>query len=55
MERLHIYPLDDIIEHTTYSENCICNPNVMITNESMLIIHYAMDCRHDIEKAQSDK
>ena len=40
---IHIYPINDVIEHNTDSEECLCNPDIDV--EHGLVIHTAIDGR----------
>jgi len=49
----HVYPVNDLIEHTTDTNDadcCICGPTIDVENE--LIIHAAMDRRECFEKKE---
>jgi len=39
----HIYPINDVIEHNTDSNECLCNPEIDVENG--LVIHTAIDGR----------
>ena len=49
MERYHVLPNNDIIEHVE-SEDCSCNPRVEFHGDRQLIIHNAMDRREVFEQ-----
>lgn len=47
---IHIYPIDDWIEHDTESTDCLCEPEVVYADEEgplddILVIHNAVDGR----------
>lgn len=44
---LHIYPINDLIDHNTDSCECACNPTIDVENG--LIIHDSLDRREVFE------
>lgn len=49
MEELNIYPEDDIHEHE--GANCICEPYLEMVGDCLVIIHRALDGRHQLQEA----
>lgn len=56
-EWIHVFPLDDIVEHITGPNNmefdpprCICGPSYDVENQ--IVIHTAMDRRECFEGEQ---
>ena len=49
MERYHVLPNNDIIEHVE-SEDCPCAPRVEIHGDGVVIVHNAMDRREVFEQ-----
>lgn len=51
MEKIHVYPLNDLIEHETVSDECMCNPQLIydLDNDSCIIVHTSMDRRECFE------
>lgn len=45
---IHIYPLNDLIEHDLESRCCACNPTIY--EDAKMVIHSAMDRREVFEK-----
>lgn len=46
--RVHIYPINDTMEHDTASQNCLCMPDVKVRDDgAVLIIHHAQDGRNE--------
>lgn len=41
----HIFPLNDVREHTLVGINCICLPEVVIDGSGRRVIHNAFDYR----------
>jgi len=50
---IHVYPLNDLIEHNTESNECACDPQIDV--ENMLVIHSAMDRRELFEQKEKDQ
>jgi len=48
--RIHICPVNDLREHNTNSEYCICAPSVIEFNGSVMVIHNAFDGREFFER-----
>jgi hypothetical protein len=49
---IHVYPLDDIEEHYIIGTTCKCQPNVIIENDSeIIVVHNSFDGREGIEWA----
>ena len=49
---LHIFPLNDLGEHDTESETCICEPKIeFLSNGDGLVIHNSFDGREALEMA----
>ena len=48
MDWIHIYPLNDLIEHHTEGTECSCNPEIDF--DCKLVIHAAMDRREVFEQ-----
>jgi len=60
MEWQHIYPANDLIEHSTDKDGtddfiCECNPDVEIVDNGGIIIHSAMDRREVFEDLTTPK
>lgn len=54
MNRLHVHPLGDLVQHDLDSEDCVCGPTVrpvMHDDGSIgwLILHHALDGREKTE------
>lgn len=55
MTTIHTYPLNDVVEHTTDSDDCICGPTVEPIkcddgSVAWQIIHHSLDGRELREK-----
>ena len=60
MSTVHVYPLNDIIEHDTESDDCACGPTVEPVehdNGSMgwLLTHHSLDGREKTEPKDADR
>lgn len=43
---IHVYPLDDLVEHNTNDpESCICGPTLEPVDGGTLIRHHSLDGR----------
>ena len=42
---VHVYPLNDLIDHDTESTMCICGPRVDFTLAEVLVVHHSLDGR----------
>jgi hypothetical protein len=51
-DTIHVYPLNDIIEHKTDDIDCICLPTVKEVEGGTIIVHNSFDGREDVEKQQ---
>lgn len=54
MTTVHVYPVNDLIEHNTYSDECVCGPTVEPVERKdgsygWLIIHHSLDGRENHE------
>lgn len=50
MNTVHAYPLNDLVEHETESENCVCGPAVLPIkhddgSSGWIILHHSLDGR----------
>lgn len=53
---VHVIPVDDIVKHRTYGEDCICGPAVEAVfrddgSNGWLITHHSLDGREFHESA----
>lgn len=48
----HVYPLGDIIQHDTETDNCVCQPKIEFINGEKLVIHNSFDEREIFEDIQ---
>lgn len=51
MSRVHVLPLNDLIDHET-SEDCVCGPEVELVSavdDGWLISHHSLDGREERE------
>lgn len=47
---VHVYPIDDMKEHKLDGMDCECDPNVIIEqNSDIIIVHNSFDGREGIE------
>ena len=44
-EDLHVFPLDDLLPHSTESTECMCDPEIEVCGGKLIIIHNAYDGR----------
>jgi hypothetical protein len=51
-ERIHVYPIDDLFEHTM-SIDCDCEPRVEQYDDCTIIIHKAYDLREVLENIEA--
>lgn len=54
-DRLHVYPLGDLIVHDTQSDDCVCGPGMRPVRRddgtiAWIITHYSLDGREAKEK-----
>ncbi len=47
MTRMHVLPINDVLEHDEYGEECLCSP---IVTEDDLVIHNSFDGREHFEE-----
>lgn len=48
-DTVHVYPADDLKEHTTEGKNCWCNP---IVDDEGVVVHNSMDGREKYETGE---
>jgi len=48
---IHVYPLNDLREHTTDGPGCPCEPRVEINGAVLIYIHNSWDHREIVEQA----
>ena len=49
---IHIYPINDLIEHDTESIECACNPSIDVVNG--IVIHDSIDRREVFEQRNKE-
>lgn len=49
--KIHVYPIDDVLDHNTESDCCGCKPRI----EDGVVIHHAYDQREVIEQLEAEK
>ncbi len=55
MSQWHTFPINDLIEHNTESEDCPCNPEIKLVedrdgNLNTLVVHNSLDRREVFEE-----
>jgi hypothetical protein len=57
---VHVYPINDLIEHELHSIECVCGPDVYFvddetgeTLDDALVVHHSLDGRELLEEATS--
>ena len=51
MNRVHVQPVNDLIEHED-TEDCVCGPDVELVEGGAVITHHSLDGRELRESAQ---
>lgn len=48
---IHVYPVDDLMEHDTTNtgSTCRCEPEIMVENGEIIVIHNSFDGREGME------
>jgi hypothetical protein len=46
---IHVYPIEDLMEHTTDSADCPCDPRVEVDGARLIVIHNSYDGRESRE------
>ena len=46
---VHVFPIDDLLEHNTDSGECMCDPEVIVEGGSLIYVHNSYDGREDRE------
>jgi hypothetical protein len=49
---IHVYPVDDLIEHDRESDECICGPDFEWIEGTKLVVHQALDGREFAERGE---
>lgn len=47
MNRVHVHPINDSIEHDLESDDCVCGPSVEFVPGGMVVTHHSLDGRED--------
>jgi len=50
MSRVHVLPIDDLIEHEA-TEDCPCGPDTEFVSGGAVITHHSLDGREALEPA----
>jgi hypothetical protein len=50
MVNVHVYPLDDQIDHEREGDECPCGPKVLFEPSGQVIVHHSLDGR-ELEEA----
>lgn len=50
----HVYPINDLIEHNTDSDDCICGPRIDVVKRkdgscAYIVVHHSLDGREKNE------
>lgn len=45
MNRVHVIPCNDLIEHTNEDDDCVCGPDVEFVSGGAVIVHHSLDGR----------
>jgi hypothetical protein len=53
-EDVHVVPLNDLLEHSTDSAECMCDPKVLVDGAVLIYVHNSYDGREDREPACED-
>lgn len=48
-ERVHVYPIDDLVEHDTDGDDCVCGPDTEFVDGGAVITHHSLDGREQHE------
>lgn len=49
-QTIHTVPVNDLIEHNTYSDDCPCGPDVhYVDNGGKCVVHHSLDGREHSE------
>ena len=48
-EDLHVYPINDLLEHDTDGEVCLCDPAIEVRGGKLIYIHNSFDGREESE------
>lgn len=59
MEPIHVVPIDDLIEHDSSGDDCICGPEIIPVERDdgsfgYLVSHYSLDGRELYEEGGDD-
>jgi hypothetical protein len=54
MTTVHVIPTDDLIEHETDGDDCVCGPTIEMTEGGWLVTHHSLDGRERGEPPQRD-
>lgn len=49
VEDLHVFPVDDLLPHSTDSKECMCDPEIIVEGGVLVVIHNSYDGREDKE------
>lgn len=51
MSTIHVYPLNDLVEHDTESDDCVCGPECEFVEGGVVVSHHSLDGRELTEAA----
>jgi hypothetical protein len=56
MSTVHTIPINDIIEHDTNSDECVCGPDIIyVENGGKQVIHHSLDGREFRETKEREE
>lgn len=56
MTTIHVEPINDVIEHNTASDDCVCGPDIeYLENGGKLVTHHSLDGRENTEPRKQEK
>ena len=44
-EDLHVFPINDLLQHSTEGTECMCDPKIEVHGAKLIIIHNSYDGR----------
>lgn len=52
MSRIHVLPVNDLIEHEDEGDDCVCGPSFEFVEGGLVITHHSLDGRELYEAQQ---
>lgn len=52
MSTIHVYPVNDVVDHDTDGGDCICGPDSEFVEGGIVVTHHSLDGREFAERGE---